>query len=144
MLKIYNKQAITKNQRFTNALIYAIPASIAVGLLYGIIARVAMFEFSIVFLGIGYFIGYVIQTKGRGVQNRFSILGAVLAIVCFILADLIAMGGFGVFSSLEVLLLSIENWGRYMLYSLNSFKGVLSVGFRVFGVIAAYQNSRIV
>ena len=144
MLKIYNKQAITKNQRFNNALIYGIPTAIGLGILYGIVSNFMRIEFSIVYLGIGYLIGNVIQTKGRGVQERFSILGAVLALVSFMLADIISIFGIYAFMSFGNFFDSIFYWFSWILSSASSINGLLGIGFRAFGVIAAYQNSRIV
>ena len=144
MLKIYNKTAITKNQRFANALVYGIPTALGLGVLYGIFSNLMSVQFSVVFIGIGYLIGNTVQTKGKGVQNRFSVLGAVLAIVCFMLADLISMFGINPFVSIGNFFFYTDVWIKFMFSMTSDINGILGVAFRVFGVIAAYQNSRIV
>ena len=44
MLKIYNKQALTRNERFIRAVGYGVGATVGLTILYGLIARFLMFE----------------------------------------------------------------------------------------------------
>lgn len=142
MLKVFNTKALTSNQRFTKALLYGIPATLGLGIAYGVISSMIGFEFSIVFIGIGWLIGWVIQTYGRGVQPKFSILAAVLAAVCFILADLIGYFGLALFLyPLEVLSILPQWIAGYFVTDLNA---LLGLAFRAFGIVMAYQNARIV
>ena len=48
MLKIYNKQALTRNERFIRAVGYGVGATVGLTILYGLLARFLMFEFSVV------------------------------------------------------------------------------------------------
>ena len=143
MLKIYNKTALTRNQRFINALIYSIPTAIGLALAYGLVVNIIHIEFSIFFVGIGYLIGLVIQNMGRGVQLKFSILGAVLALCSFLLGDMIAMYGFSIFlypSYIPIILGNILiSW-----VSVSSINGLIGTAFRVAGIYFAYVNSRMV
>ena len=47
MLKVYNKTALTKKQRFNNALLYGIPTALGLGLAYGIIASIIRIQFQL-------------------------------------------------------------------------------------------------
>lgn len=85
MLKVFNSHAISRNQRFAKAILWGIPTALIIGIVYGIISYILPFEFSIVHIGVGYLIGYVIKIKGRGVHLRFSILAA--GVGCNIIFD---------------------------------------------------------
>ncbi len=142
MFKVFNTEALSRNQRFQKAVIAGIVATIVLGLGYGILADMLHFEFSVVFLLIGYGIGWAIRTYGRGVQVKFSILGAICAVVCFLLADMIALGGFNIFLNLEYFGMVFQFvLSRLLSVNINSLLALL---FRVGGVYAAYISSRIV
>jgi len=101
-----------------------------------------MFEFSVVYIGIGWFIGYVIQKYGRGVQVKFSILAAVLAALCFILADL--FGYVGLQLLLQPITLIQLIFRIIPTYLQPNISGLLGLAFRALGVYMAYSNARIV
>ena len=138
MYKIYNKSAITRQERFLNALIYGTTATIILTLVYGFIAHIASFEFSVVYLAIGYAIGYVIQRFGRGVQIQFSILAALLAGICFVLGDIISLIGFDFRYWLRAFFFLME------LYLSTNINSLLSLAFRIGGIYFAFKNARIV
>lgn len=143
MLKVFNKQALTKNQRFNNALLYGIPTSLVLAIAYGLVTSLIKIEFSAIYLAFGYGIGMIIQKKGRGVQPKFSILAAILAVICFIIGDMIAIAG-----SIAVLW-TPALWGPvfnivFTMYTSISIGSVLSLLFRVGGVYYAYLNARVV
>lgn len=142
MFKVYNKRAVTRQERFQKALIYGILATILITIIYGLFTRFLHIEFSIVYLFVGYSIGAIIQKYGRGVQIQFSILAACLAAFCFIFGDMIAWFGFEVLLAptfwpfaIQVILANYFNLG------INS---LLSLLFRVGGVYLAYSNARII
>lgn len=142
MYQIYNKRALTRNERFINALLAGIATTIGLTIAYGLFSTLLRFEFQVVYLGLGYVIGMAIQKAGRGVQIQFSILGAVLAVICFIFGDMISIFGFSVFTNLDFFFLAF----RVTLQSLLSVNvsSLLSLLFRVGGVYLAYTTSRIV
>ena len=143
MLKIYNKQALTRNERFIRAVGYGVGATIGLTILYGLISQFLMFEFSVVYLAFGYAIGTVIRKYGRGVQVRFSVLAAVLAVFCFLFGDMIAYFGFGVFTmGFQFFMMAF----RITLQGLigTSINGLLSLMFRIGGIYLAYTTSRFV
>lgn len=145
MFEVFNKGALTRNQRFVRALVSGIIVTIVLAVAYGLVAQLLDFEFSVVFVGIGYLIGTTIQKMGRGVQIQFSILGAVLAFLCFFFADIISWFGFSVFSSFGYLGFAAKYWFQ-VFFSFSSIDPwlVLSLMFRGLGVYSAYQNSRVV
>ena len=73
MLKVFNTDALTKNQRFNQALLYGIPSALVLGIGFGIISSMFHIEFSIMYVLFGYLIGLVIQKKVRRVQTKFSV-----------------------------------------------------------------------
>ena len=145
MFQVFNKRALTRNQRFVRAVLFGALASVGLCVGYGLISSLLSIEFSYAFVGIGYLIGLTIQKMGRGVQIHFSVLAAVLAVLTFVFADLIAWFGFGVFSSFDFLVFGLKAWASMMLdFTSGGISGLISLVFRGFGVIAAYQNARIV
>lgn len=142
MLQIYNKNAVTKHERFIRGCIAGIISSFVLAILYGVISSYLLITFEIFYIAIGYGIGYSIQKFGRGVQLRFSVLGAICAVGCFLLADMIAVGGFNIFTNFSFFITVF----RFILTSLFStnINSLLGLLFRAAGVIAAYQNSRVI
>jgi len=142
MLKVYNRRALTRNQRFVKALLYGGGATVASIIVYALISSILPFELSLLYIGFGYGIGYVIRTFGKGVQPRFSILGAVLMAICFLIGDAIVMVGWGVLLD-PVALINVILFDLGYLIG-GGIYGWLGLAFRLAGVYYAYVESRIV
>jgi hypothetical protein len=142
MLKVFNSHAISRNQRFTQAIIWGVPTALITGIIYGIVSSVSPFEFSIVYIGIGYLIGYVIKIKGRGVHLRFSILAAGLTILAILIGDVLTFFGPEAFVSLDSVIFAFST--TIMLWLSANIGTLISLLFRVAGVYFAYTNARIV
>lgn len=139
MYRIYNSFKLNPNQRFLNALLYGIPTALGLGIAYGYISRILPITFSIVYVGIGYLIGMVIQKFGRGVQVKFSILGAVLAGIAFVLSDVVRYFGL----SLNPIILYQAVLIITQVY-LGSINGLINLLFFAWGIVTAYNKSRII
>ena len=139
MYRIYNSFKLNSNQRFLNALLYGIPTALGLGIAYVYISRILPITFSIVYVGIGYLIGMVIQKFGRGVQVKFSILGAVLAGVAFVLSDVVRYFGL----SLNPIILYQAILIITQVY-LGSINGLINLLFFAWGIVTAYNKSRII
>ena len=139
MYRIYNSFKLNSNQRFLNALLYGIPTELGLGIAYGYISRILPITFSIVYVGIGYLIGMVIQKFGRGVQVKFSILGAVLAGIAFVLSDVVRYFGL----SLNPIILYQAILIITQVY-LGSINGLINLLFFAWGIVTAYNKSRII
>jgi len=139
MFRVYNSFALNSKQRFLRACLFGIPTAIGLGIAYGIISRILPIAFSIVYVGIGYLIGYVIQKFGRGVQPKFSYLAAGLAILSFILSDVIRYFGFNLGYDLVSQIIAIIT----QVY-LGSINGLINLAFIAWGVIMAFNTARIV
>ena len=135
-MRIFNTQALSSKQRFTRALIAGIPSALGLGMAYGTLTRILPIRFSIVYIGIGWLIGRIIQENGRGVQPRFSLLAAGLALISFLLADGISVVGFSIFAMPTLLFLIPLSY-------LNSLNGLLNLLFIAGGVFMAYDQARI-
>ncbi|PKM65172.1 MAG: hypothetical protein CVU94_08965 [Firmicutes bacterium HGW-Firmicutes-19] len=142
MLKVFNSHAISRNQRFTKAIIWGVPTALITGIVYGFISHISPFEFSIVYIGIGYLIGYVIKNKGRGVHLRFSMLAAGLTIVAILIGDVLAFFGPEAFSSIDYVIFAFSS--TIMLWLSANIGTLIGLLFRVAGVYFAYTNARIV
>jgi hypothetical protein len=141
MLKVYNKRALTRNQRFVKALLYGGAATVAAIIVYVIISSILPFELSLLYVGFGYGIGYVIRTYGKGVQPRFSVLGAVFAILLFVIGDAIVFYGWGVLVNPSAFYnFTVLNIGAMV----SGVNGLLGLAFRLAGVYFAFVESRIV
>ena len=139
MYRIYNSFKLNSNQRFLNALLYGIPTALGLGIAYGYISRILPITFSIVYVGIGYLIGMVIQKFGRGVQVKFSILGAVLAGIAFVLSDVVRY--FGLRLNPIILYQAVLIITQVYLGSIN---GLINLLFFAWGIVTAYNKSRII
>jgi len=142
MLKIYNTRAITKQQRFIKGLIYGIPTSLFLAIIYGVFTSFISVEFSFFYLGIGYIIGITIQKTGKGVQISFSIMAAVLALLTIFFGDLISRLGFLPFMSFSHFIASSRIiLNLWFSFGLNT---TISLLFRGLGVYVAYKFARII
>lgn len=141
-MKVYNKHALTRNQRFAKALLYGIAATIVCIVVYVVIANALPFESSLLYIGFGYAIGYVIKTYGRGVQPRFQILAAVLAILCFLIGDAVVLTDWSILMN-PVWLFEVIKFDVSLLIG-TGLNGLLGLAFRALGVYFAYTESRIV
>lgn len=142
MLKVYNKLALTRNQRFQKAILFGGAATIASIIAYVVISTILPFELSLLYIGFGYGIGYVIRTYGKGVQPRFSILGAILMAICFLIGDAVVLAGWGILLN-PVALFNVTTFNLGYLIG-GGINGLLSLAFRLAGVYFAYVESRIV
>lgn len=90
MFDKFDFTATSKKERLIKAGIFGFIAAIVLGFLYGylVVNLNIRFEFSIFFVLLGYGIGYTVSHFGRGVTKEFSILAAILAIICILVADL--------------------------------------------------------
>ena len=143
MLKIYNKDALTRNERFQNACVVGILTTLGLTIAYGFVSSILHLELQVLYLAIGYLIGLAIQKAGRGVQVRFSVLAAVCAFFCFFVGDIISIFGFSVFLAPSmygiVLRTVIAMW-----FSGMGISTLLSLAFRIMGIYFAYVYARIV
>lgn len=139
MFRVYNSFALNSKQRFIRACLFGIPTAIGLGVGYGVLSRFMPITFSIIYVGIGYVIGYVIQKYGRGVQPKFSYLAGGLALLSFILSDIVRYYGFNLGYNLLSQIIAIVS----QVY-LGSLYGLINLAFIAWGVIMAYNTARIV
>ncbi len=138
-MKIYNTRALTRNERMVKGLIAGIIAAIGCGIVLGCILRVVDITFNIMYLAVGYGVGYAIRTYGKGVQVQFSIMGAILTFISLMIADVIEYVGF-----VGLLMPQAYVYAVIVLFSINSIWALLNFAFHVGAVILGYEQSRIV
>lgn len=142
MIQIFNTHALTSQQRFTRAIIAGTIGAIVIAVVYGALMQYIRIESSLLLIAVGYGIAMVVQKAGRGVQQRFSILGAVLCVFAILISDIISNFGFSA-------LLNPAIWPTCFalllkMYLSISFYSLLGIVFRAAAVAVAYQYSRIV
>ena len=141
MYKLFNTTALTSKQRFTQAIIAGVISSIGIAIVYGLFTSLIRIQSSVLLIGVGYLIALVIEKVGRGVQVKFSILGACCCVLAIVIADIVTYFGIGA-------LFNITGWPVYLMSVLRiyldlSISGLLGLLFRVAAIGVAYQNSRI-
>lgn len=135
-MKIFNSHALSSKQRFSRALFVGILSALVLGIAYGIFNMIFPIRFSILYVGIGWLIGRMIQVNGRGVQQKFSILASICAFASFLISDLVSMVGLNFLPYLPSLF--------YLMISyLNSLNGIIHLVFMVVGAAMAYDQARI-
>lgn len=141
-MKVYNTRRLNQKQRFLAALGIGIIASIGIGVVSGYLRRwlglSTGFEFSIVLVGAAYLLAMTIQKIGRGVQERFSILGAFLTVFMCIISNFIYMG---------INLVGLLNPSAYaFVFSILLQDGIgnlLTLAYHIVAVFVGYNYSRI-
>lgn len=141
MFKIYNTSAISNKHRFYQAVAAGLIAAIVIGIFYGLFMSMIHLQSSLLFILVGYAISMVILKVGRGVQNKFAVLGAICTIIAIIIADLIMLYG------LPILVMP-QLWTKGFIYLLHYYltpgiNSIISVIFRLAAIGVAYQYSRI-
>lgn len=144
MYKVYNTKFLTNKQRFNQGLLFGTLTSIGCAILYAVFINVFHISLSLLYVAMGYAISMSIQKFGRGVQPKFSVLGAVLTVISFILAMILVYNPFG----FEIIL-HPEYWGQTFqnilgIYQHMNSSTLLMIAFQAFGVYIAYVNSRVV
>ncbi len=128
MLKVYNKSALTRQQRFQNAVVTGLLAAVCCVAVIFVLHRIVHVFFDILYVGAGYLIGYVICRYGKGVQVRFSVLAVVLTLAVIIIGDMLIMGDLLVYN---------------LYFATSSIDGLFYFGYRLAACLAAWYNARI-
>ena len=139
-MQVFNSQLLTNRQRWILALVVGIPFTLLFAIVFGWINQRLSFELEILYIGVGYIIGYVIQKVGRGVEPKFSYLAVILTVLLFLISDAIEFFGVGI-------LLSPSEYGNAISYCIQSLlslnvSSLLRLLFRAAGAYMAYQNAR--
>ena len=137
-MKIYNSQVLNHQQRFWVALVVGLVSAIGLAFIYAWLSNILFLELEVLYIGIGWLIGMIIQKVGRGVQVRFQVMAALLTILCFVLGDMMTTMGYSI-------LFNPSSWFiafRYVVGSLFglSLSALLRLALRIAGIVIAYQN----
>ena len=141
MLRVFNSSALSQKQRFGRAILFGSLASIGLLVVYVLVNSVLEWEFSYAYILLGYAIGWVIQTAGRGVQPKFSILAAVLCFLVIFIGDLLVWCP-GLLSELSAVGEALSF--QMTVYTSLSIDGLLTLAFRAVAIYCAYRMARIV
>lgn len=136
---IYNGGNLDRNSRFILCIFLGLAASIGLGIVYGAVQSVIHIEIEYVYIFLGYLIGEMLQKLGHGVTMKYSVLGAVLAIICIVTGDFVSVFGNQVWAALG----SVSAWRMLVMMRFGSLWAILGLVFRVLTVVTAYRTSRI-
>ncbi len=143
-MEIWNSRSLDNNQRFIYALIAGFVSAVVLGIAYGIIYGFLRIQSAVLYLLVGWCIGYVIRYTGHGVHNRFAVASACFTLLAIIIGDTIAMCG-GL-SGIPALLKNpgmwgtlLENWLR--IYLSTNMSSLLGLAMRALGVYFGYRYS---
>lgn len=136
MFKIYNTNTLTNKQRFTQAIIAGFVAMLISIFAYRLVVSLLHVSSALLFLAMGYFIGWAVEHYGHGVQTKFSILAVVYTILAILISEMsLYFPYIPLLDSLRIVLAS------YLDISIHSLIGLF---LRISAVLVAYQSSRIV
>lgn len=139
MIKIYNSKLMNNKQRFNKAILYGLLAAIGCSIVFSLIVKVTNFSFSIFYLLTGYIISKTISDVGRGVQVKFSYLGAGLTILSIILTELFIYTDYSILFQPSYWLPGIKMvltiWSNF------NTNSIITVFFQVWAVYIGYSNS---
>lgn len=143
-MEIWNSRSLDNNQRFIYALIAGFIAAVVLGTAYGIIYGFLRIQSAVLYLFVGWCIGYVIRYVGHGVHNRFAVAGALFTLLAIIIGDTIAMcGGLSgipmLFANPAIWGTLLENWLR--IYLSTNLSSLLGLAMRCFGIYMGYHYS---
>ena len=127
MLKIYNSNAITRQQRMNNAILFGVGASLVCAIILWVVSNVIGVYMPVLFIPAAYLISWLIRRYGRGVQIQFSLLAVGLTARVIIITDLLT------FRNLQMILLLFTNGAS----------GLWNIGYRAVALILAFQNARV-
>jgi hypothetical protein len=145
-MEIYNSRYLDSNKRFLLAVLAGLVAAVGLGLAYGVIYSALRVQSAVLYMFIGWCIGYVVRTVGRGVHLRFAVAGAVLTFISIFIGDMCAMFGFSallkILTSFTFLNQALGVWLKmYLSTNLNSILGLL---LRAAGIWFGFNYSRII
>ena len=129
MLKVYNKNALTRQQRLVNAIVIGVAAGLVLFLAWLLLVKFIGVYIPLLYVLFGYLIGVAIQHFGKGVQIQFSILAVVITVVVILCCDLAAFG------SIKHLLEQFSGGGMASLFE---------IAYRAAGIYLAFINARVV
>ncbi len=142
MLKVFNTNSLGQNERFKKALLFGIPTSIILAVSLALIQRLLSIRFSLLYLLVGFLIASVLKKYGKGVQIKFSYLGAILTLSSILLGDSLTLTGMLVLQEptilFQAIILVLRSW---ISPNINNLLGML---FRIYAIFYAYKNSRII
>lgn len=142
-MEIWNSRSLDNNQRFIAAIIAGLISSLVLGLAYGIIYSVFHVAMSVLYVGIGYGVGQAVRKFGRGVHQRFAVVGALFTLLAIIIGDFTAIVGF---PAIFAWIVRPALWGQVfkawviMNFSTN-INSLLGLLLRAIGIYFGYTQS---
>ncbi len=138
-MEIYNLKNLNHKQRFPVAIAVAIGAAVALAFIYAVFKYSMGLHIPYLYIAFSYAIAYAIKTVGRGVQPKFSYLGAGASILCIILS-------FYFYCLLFIGLSDISFIFSYMFRSIFQLNitGLIEMACIAYSIYVGFYNSRII
>lgn len=140
-MKVYNTKFLRGNQRLVVAIIAGVLSALACALGYAVFTSLLPIRTSLLYIAMAYAISYCVKTYGRGVDEKYCIIGAACTLLSIILG-----GMFVVFMHVGLHLSIIPAAFMMTLASIFDFSvyGIIELVCIAYSLYLAYYNSRIV
>ena len=134
-MEIFNLRSLTQRQRFNTALLMGFLATVVLGIATGFIRQ--YLNFTILIWGVGYGVAWTIKKFGRGVQVKFSILGAIYAVIGILMSDVVWMFGLS-------RIIDPSAYMTVLTFFLNdNITSIIWLLYRLVAIYIAYSYSRV-
>ena len=135
-MEIFNLRALSQKQRFNYAIVSGLLAAIVLGVLTGLIRQTINFSF--IGWAIGYGVAMTIKKLGRGVQVKFSVLGAIYAFIGILISDVVLTFGLARVLDPSAYLTVIT------LVLKEDISSIVWLVYRLIAIYIAYNYSRVI
>ncbi|MEG0022483.1 MAG: hypothetical protein RSC93_06150 [Erysipelotrichaceae bacterium] len=144
MYQVFNTKLLNSKQRFYYGFFFGFLASIGCAVLYAVFENTLHIRFSILYAAMGYAISMVIQKYGRGVQKKYSIMGACLTAFSIILSMIFIYSPYEFNILFHPAMWSVSIQMIMSIYFNLTTNTILMILFQGVGIYIGYVNSRVV
>ncbi len=85
---------LERQQNLPAGVVAGLAAAIVGAVIWAVITVVTKFQVGYMAIGVGFLVGFAVQTFGRGITNAFAVAGCLLALVGCLLGNLFSVCGF--------------------------------------------------
>lgn len=86
-------EELRANQNFQKAILYGAVAGVMSSLLWAFLSVATHYQFGIMAVGVGAIVGFAIKIGGKGIDEKFGILGAVISLLSVVLGNFLGIMG---------------------------------------------------
>lgn len=140
-MRIYNIDYHRETKNFLKCLFIVLPIALLLGWLYGFLSKIIGLSLSILYIPIAFLIAHYIRIIGKGLTKKFSILAAVLMVLCILMGDATSIFGENVLAKL----FSIQGFQTFLRFEVlhlsSDLNSLISLLIRIYAINEAYQRA---